>query len=220
MTSRDEIAVLESLLTQARRKASEAHTATLDTITPGDLVQLRPGADPTWETSIVLVHKVDARHVRGAILRPHRSGCLEAWQPYTHAEVIRIGRVPFPEPAADIRSCTYEPPCMRQLRKPAASQREAGVTYRSQRATTFKKMREEGAKAMTPTRRSPKIVKCQATGCTNDVDRPTDYVCRQCIIKLLRRMDADARRDLSQDLARTRTGRAILRAAAKEPPTC
>ena len=146
MTSRDEIAVLESLLTQARRKASEAHTATLDTITPGDLVQLRPGADPTWETSIVLVHKVDARHVRGAILRPHRSGCLEAWQPYTHAEVIRIGRAPFPEPAADIRSCTYEPPCMRQLRKPAASQREAGVTYRSQRATTFKKMREEGLK--------------------------------------------------------------------------
>ena len=102
-----ELAALESLLARARRAAGEAHAAALDTITPGDLVQIRPGADPTWDTSLMIVGYVDPRQVRGAILTFHRSGCREAWGRYSHAEVLRIGRLPYPEPAPDVKRWCY-----------------------------------------------------------------------------------------------------------------
>jgi hypothetical protein len=119
MLTADEMLTLQNLLSRARA-ATSPHT---DTIAPGDVVQLRPGASRTWETSLLLVGQVryDGR-IRGAILRPHRSGCREAWYSYNPAEFLRVGRAPFAEPPEDIRHWCYEPPCPLCQRKPPASE--------------------------------------------------------------------------------------------------
>ena len=106
MLTPEETAALQALL---RREAHRPPTA--DPIQPGDVVQLRPGTDRTWETSLLLVCQANSHQVRGPILRPHRGGCREAWAKYSAAEVVRIGPAPFGEPAPDIRSWCYEPPC-------------------------------------------------------------------------------------------------------------
>ena len=117
MLSPDELAALESILLRAR--ASRQPTSGLE-IAPGDVVQLRPGADRTWECSLLLVTQVVDGEVRGQILRPHRSGVREAWGRYSPAEVVLVGRTPYPEPPADIRRGVYSPPCENCLRKPPA----------------------------------------------------------------------------------------------------
>ena len=60
MLTSDELAALESLLSRARTAAARDRAATADPITAGDVVQLRPGADSTWETSLLLVMQSDA----------------------------------------------------------------------------------------------------------------------------------------------------------------
>lgn len=147
MLTTEEKDLLRSLLT---REAATAPPSSAATIAAGDLVQLRPGADATWETSLLLVHQVAGDQLRGAIMRPHRGGCREAWAKYSTAEVERVGRVTYAEPAADIRAWCYEPSCPLQLRRPAASERrehptprEASAIHRGQRAAQQAQLRQE-----------------------------------------------------------------------------
>jgi hypothetical protein len=107
MLSPEEIRLLDSLLTRARHAVVQT-----DDINPGDVVQLRPGSDPHWKTSLLLVCKIrEDGGISGQILRPHRSGMREAWYSYRPPEVSKIGRMPFPEPGLDVRSAAYLPLC-------------------------------------------------------------------------------------------------------------
>jgi hypothetical protein len=137
MLTPDELTALEGLLTRARRDAARDRSATLDPITPGDVLQLRPGASRTWETSLLLTMQADAHQVRAQVLRPHRSGCREAWASFSPAEVARIGRAPFPEPAPDVKSACYAPPCPK-LATPAQIAR-----YRKMHDATWKRLQAE-----------------------------------------------------------------------------
>ncbi len=109
----DELLLLESLLSRARHLAGVERCAIADAIHIGDVVQLRPGADAHWESSLLLVCRIhDDGSVSGQILRPHRGGYREAWWRYTVPEVARVGRMPYPEPGLAIRSWAYDgPPC-------------------------------------------------------------------------------------------------------------
>jgi hypothetical protein len=125
------MATLEAILERARAAAGADRSATYTSLQPGDVVQLRPGADPTWETSLLLVTQaLEDGRIRGQVLRPHRSGCREAWYTFSTPEVIRIGRTPFPEPPAAVRAWCYEPRCPFLQRKPPAREGSAPPTYR------------------------------------------------------------------------------------------
>src|SRR5581483_2262791 len=134
MLSPDELASLESILERAR--ASLATEPGL-VIAPGDVVQLRPGADRAWDCSLLLVTQVRDGKVRGEILRPRRGGSLETASTYSLAEVTRVGRQPYPEPAIDVRSVAYDAPCEECVRKvlwtlgaDAGKAREVAAAYR------------------------------------------------------------------------------------------
>lgn len=111
MLTPEELKALDALLSRARAAASAGIAAAAEPITAGDVVQLRPGASQTWETSIMLVEQAEPYKLRGPILRMHRSGCREAWHACTPAQVHRIGRAAFPRPADQICSGTYNPGC-------------------------------------------------------------------------------------------------------------
>jgi hypothetical protein len=111
MLTPEEVATLEALLARARGLLGEDSAAVRDTITVGDVVQLRPGADPHWETSLLLVCRIrEDGGVQGQILRPHRGGHREAWYTYRPPSVARIGRMPFPEPDMRIKAWNYDGP--------------------------------------------------------------------------------------------------------------
>jgi len=115
MLTEDEAALLESLLVRAR-SAGLARSEFGDAISVGDLVQLRPGADQHWQTSLLLVCKVrDDGRISGVVLRPHRSGSREAWYTYSRAEVLRIGRAPFAHPDESVRNSSYLAVCPKCL---------------------------------------------------------------------------------------------------------
>lgn len=137
MLTLEELAALEGLLARARRDAGRDRAATLNPIAPGDVLQLRPGASETWETSLLLVTAADSHQVRGQVLRPHRSGCREAWLSCSMPEVARIGRTPYPEPAPDIKSCCYAPPC------PLSATAAEIARYRKMQMLSWKRLREE-----------------------------------------------------------------------------
>jgi hypothetical protein len=121
MLTEAEIATLAALLERARHAAGRDHDALADTITPGDVVQLRPGASRTWDSSLLLVCQITSHgRVRGQILRPHRSGCREAWAEYSAPELARIGRAPYPEPPLNLRGWCRGPDCPLEQRKPPA----------------------------------------------------------------------------------------------------
>jgi len=109
MLTEDELAALESLLARARGATGVVRGSKPgDAINVGDLVQLRPGADSHWQTSLLLVCKVrDDGRVSGVVLRPHRSGAIPAWYTYSIPEVLRIGRAPFPAPERAVNSASY-----------------------------------------------------------------------------------------------------------------
>jgi len=113
MLSPEEILLLESLLARARAEAERAAVRLpADAFIPGDIVQLRPGADPHWQTSLVLVSKIrDDGGVSGQILRPHRGGFPETWYTYRPPSLVRIGRMLFRDPGPPSRSPAYMPPC-------------------------------------------------------------------------------------------------------------
>jgi hypothetical protein len=105
MFTEEELATLESLLVRARRAAGAESG---EAIQVGDLVQLRPGADSHWQTSLLLVCKVrDDGRVSGVVLRPHRSGYREAWYTYSLPEVRLVGRAPFPPPERAVTNASY-----------------------------------------------------------------------------------------------------------------
>lgn len=119
MLTAEELLVLESLLSRARHAAGVDRASLLDPIHVGDVVQLRPGADPHWQSSFLYVCRIrpDGR-IEGQILRPHRGGYREAWWDFSLPEIARIGRAPFPEPGPDVQSWAYEP-CLRCARERA-----------------------------------------------------------------------------------------------------
>lgn len=102
MLTIEELLTLEGILARARAAHDRDHLHQVPTIQPGDVVQLRPGADRTWETSLLLVMDTYQGRVRGQILRPHRGGCREAWYAYTPPEVVIIGPAPYVGPAPEI----------------------------------------------------------------------------------------------------------------------
>jgi hypothetical protein len=146
----DEIALLEMLLARARKGAGVTHEAILEEIAVGDVVQLRPGADPHWETSLLLVCRIHPNDggIQGQILRPHRGGYREAWYTYRSPSVARIGRMPFPEPDIRVRSWSYDgptcPTCglpavhkpekQEFVRKPPTKQEKYPIVRRKRRA--------------------------------------------------------------------------------------
>ena len=98
MLSPEELALLEALLTRARTFAGLDRATSLD----------QPGADPHWDTSLLLVGKIrDNGEILGTVLRPHRSGAIEAHYAYSLPEVIRVGRSPFPPPCRAVRDQSY-----------------------------------------------------------------------------------------------------------------
>jgi hypothetical protein len=116
MLTEDELAALESLLVRARAAAGQARSESGGTVNVGDLVQLRPGADPHWQTSLLLVCKIrDDGRISGVMLRPHRSGSRDAWYAYSPPEVIRIGRTPFPPPEPAVSNASFLAQCPRCL---------------------------------------------------------------------------------------------------------
>ena len=120
---------LESLLVRARASARIAAEAGAYAIKVGDLVQLRPGADQTWDTSFLSVARVRDGEIRGTILRPHRGGWKDAHYGYSPPEVAWVGHAPFPEPPLKIRGASYWPvcpSCHNLVRKPIDSERENG----------------------------------------------------------------------------------------------
>jgi hypothetical protein len=120
MLTEAEIATLAALLERARRASGRDRSSALDTITPGDVVQLQPGANSTWGTSLMLVCKVDGNQVRGQLLRPHRGGCREAWAEFSPPQLARVGRAPFPEPEPNIKSWAYQPDRQPERKQPAS----------------------------------------------------------------------------------------------------
>lgn len=134
----DELAALDALVQRARADLAAGEPS--EDLMPGDVVQLRPGIDRTWECSLLLIMKVDGYRIRGQLLRPHRGGCEEAWYRFKPGEAVRLGRLVFEQPASDVRSWCYEPPCPLQQRKPPAREgapaptfREAQALYRDER---------------------------------------------------------------------------------------
>lgn len=111
MLTREEIVTLEQLLARARSFANVHLAAPRDVFAVGDVVQLRPDADPHWETSLLLVCRVrDDGGISGPILRPHRGGYREAWYTYRPPSVARIGHMPFGAPSLRINSWAYDGP--------------------------------------------------------------------------------------------------------------
>ena len=69
----------------------------LDTITPCDVVQLRPSAAPRFGGLMMRVTKVNDAGVYGYLLVPWRSGGMVTWRCLQPAQLARIGRVKWPE---------------------------------------------------------------------------------------------------------------------------
>ncbi len=67
----------------------------LETIAPGDIVQLKPSADPTFGGLLLRVRKVEP--IRGYLLIPRRGGSLETWMRVKPCEIGKIGALRWPE---------------------------------------------------------------------------------------------------------------------------
>lgn len=147
----EELTALRRLMARAEQAQPTAAAA----INAGDVVQLRPGADPHWETSLMLVTQANAHQVRGQILRPHRGGCREAWGNYSTPEVARVGAAPYGEPAPDIRSWCYAPPC------PLIGTAAEIAGYRQARARMKARLQTEAIRAngRQPTSRTPRAAR-------------------------------------------------------------
>lgn len=95
-TLRAHLAILERSLAHDTAHG-EIETETIDPVMVGDLVQIRPSADPVLGGLMMRITKANGKEVKGYILVPHRGGHAEMWQTYTQAEVVRIGRVKWSE---------------------------------------------------------------------------------------------------------------------------
>ena len=73
----------------------------LETITPGDIVQLKPSADATFGGLLMRVKKLDP--IRGYLLVPRRGGSLESWTRVKPCEVGKVGALRWPEAAWGFR---------------------------------------------------------------------------------------------------------------------
>ena len=78
-------------------------------LAPGDLVQLRPDANPTWGGMLARVTRRTPYEVRGYLLTPHRGGCREAWLRLRPPLVVRVGREVYEQPEWGMRKyCATE----------------------------------------------------------------------------------------------------------------
>ena len=87
------------VLARIERPESQCQLARehLEVITPCDLVQLRPSADPRFGGLIMRATKVNDVGVYGYLLVPWRSGSRCTWRCLQPAQLARVGRVRWPE---------------------------------------------------------------------------------------------------------------------------
>ncbi|MGA2270198.1 MAG: hypothetical protein ABSH44_17135 [Bryobacteraceae bacterium] len=114
-------AILRRELSPAPRASAQA-SAEAD-IRPGDVVQIRPFASPTFGGMLAMITKAGAHELRAYLLRPHRGGCSDAWLRLKHCEVERVGRGFWPADATAFAArCEDQgtPRCARLLRQRAA----------------------------------------------------------------------------------------------------
>ena len=97
----DQIRVLTRATDMLRAIATDEFGELLDApekdIRPGDLVQIRPEADPIMGGMVVRVTKATPDAIRGYMLRPHRGGSQQAWSTLHYSDVQKAGRLFWPE---------------------------------------------------------------------------------------------------------------------------
>ena len=95
-TLRAHLAIAERALTGAAAAAA-IEPENLEPVAAGDLVQIRPSADPVFGGLIFRVMKTAAHILRGYVLVPYRGGHAETWQTWKPSDVEKVGRVLRPE---------------------------------------------------------------------------------------------------------------------------
>lgn len=101
------LATLERTLTEHGDLAAPAPEP-VEPAAPGDLVQIRPTADPVFGGLMLRVTQTRDFGLAGYLLIPHRGGNREAWQRLKHCEYERVGRVEWPEAEWGFRSADRE----------------------------------------------------------------------------------------------------------------
>ncbi len=77
-------------------------------IAAGDVVQLKPDADPVFGGMLLRVTRTNAHRIEGYLLTPHRGGCRDAWYRFPPSCVSQIGRLLYPEAAWGFRPAFAE----------------------------------------------------------------------------------------------------------------
>jgi hypothetical protein len=72
-------------------------------IATGDVVQLKPDADPTFGGTLLRVTRATTWHIEGYLLVPHRGGQPEAWRRFPPSSLSTIGALIYPESAWGFR---------------------------------------------------------------------------------------------------------------------
>jgi hypothetical protein len=104
-----ELRALRGLLDRAGAPIAEPTTPDAGDFAPGDLAQLQPGSCSTFGGMLLQIGEVYSPYeLRGWFLRPHRGGCREAWHRANPAELVRIGRVAWPDPEFSRRRSCYQ----------------------------------------------------------------------------------------------------------------
>lgn len=107
MTTAQLLHLIRTHLKQLPTKSADTPAA----IAPGDIVQLKPDADPTFGGMLLRVTTSTAHRVEGYFLTPHRTGCREAWYRFPHSCVSPIGSLVHPEAAWSFRGLGAAAPC-------------------------------------------------------------------------------------------------------------
>lgn len=88
-----------AIIRQLTELLSGSHSAAQGPgIQPGDIVQIHPSADSVFGGLCMRITRKRGVNLEGYLLRPHRSGCKEAWYSFTEGELTFIGSLSHPEP--------------------------------------------------------------------------------------------------------------------------
>lgn len=93
---RAHLAILERALAHDAAEG-ELETEAIDPVVAGDIVQIRPSADPVLGGLMLRVTKCIDHQIKGYLLVPYRGGHAEMWHTFHQGEVRRIGRVKWQE---------------------------------------------------------------------------------------------------------------------------
>jgi hypothetical protein len=100
MLTDTELKCLRRLITRAEHAAPSPPSTDFQELSPGDVVQIRPSADPAFGGMLAAVTKAEPYQLRAYVLRPHRGGCAEAQLRLHHSDVERVGRMLWPPESA------------------------------------------------------------------------------------------------------------------------